>query len=563
MDIEQFSRRMIELMPKCIRGFHEYESNYLSRGQISQPQFWAMEYLSRTGECLMGELAAFLHISRPAATGLIDRLIAQKLVVRRMDQKDRRTVKVGITPGGKKIVAHIWEQKRKGFVQVFSKISSNDRRQYLDILEKVVNTLSRKAVCVLAALVFFAGAAARADEAPLSDLTLNNAYQLALARSETIAIQKEVIKEAEGRFLQSLNTVLPQVSFMDSEERQDAPGHGSSQRRYVPERKFVFTQPLFSGFKEFAGIAASKAERKQRRQELVRARQLLFTDVSDAFYLLKSYQEDLQAVQDIHQALGDRIAELKKRESLGRSRASEVASAEAKFYQTEAQMELVQAQGDVARELMEFLTGQRIASLAPRDVVLDQFPPQDAYVAKAISRSDVQAAQQAALVAQKKIIIARAGYFPTVNVTGNDYLKRVGASSGVDWDITLNVTVPLFTGTQTAGDLKQAKALAKEAELALSRAKRQAVLDIQNGYTKLVQDQKQTAAFQKAVDAAQKNYDLQAADYRNSLVNNLDVLQALADLETVRRGYIAVKNETQRFYWGLKVATGDLSDDTL
>ena len=49
MDIRNFSKRMVELMPACIRGFHSYESNYLSRGHISLPQFWAMEYLSRKG----------------------------------------------------------------------------------------------------------------------------------------------------------------------------------------------------------------------------------------------------------------------------------------------------------------------------------------------------------------------------------------------------------------------------------------------------------------------------------------------------------------------------------
>ena len=122
MDVERFSRRMIELLPQCIRGFHSYESNYLSRGQISQPQFWALEYLSRKGDCLMSELAAFLNISRPAATGLINRLIAQKMVVRRMDQKDRRTVLVGATPKGRKVVAGIWEQKRRSMVKVFSKM---------------------------------------------------------------------------------------------------------------------------------------------------------------------------------------------------------------------------------------------------------------------------------------------------------------------------------------------------------------------------------------------------------------------------------------------------------
>lgn len=565
MDVEQFSRRMIELLPKCIRGLQGYESNYLSRGQISQPQFWAMEYLSRKGDCLMSELADFLHISRPAATGLIDRLIAQKLVARHADPKDRRTVHINITPRGKKIVAGIWEQKRRGMADAFSKISPADRQHYLDILERVVNTFAQKTVCLCAALVLAAGpgtGAARADEAPLANLSLKEAYQLALKRSETIGIQKEVIKEAEGRFLQALSTVLPQVSFVDTEEWQDAP-KGGTPRRYVPERKFVFTQPLFSGFKEFAGPAASKAERRQRRQELVRAKQLLFTDVSDAFYLLKSYQEDLQTLEDIDKALQEHGAELKKRQNLGRSRLSEVASDEARLYQNEAAMESIRSQYEVARQLMEFLVGKPIASLANEDIVPGTLAPLDTYLVKADARPDVQAAREAVTVGEKKVTIARAGYFPTVNAVADSYAKRVGADAGVDWDVTLNFNVPIFNGTATAGQVKEAKALAEEAKLTFSRTQRQAVLDIQNAYTKFVQDQKQVEAYKKAVDAGQKNYDLQAGDYKNSLVNNLDVLQALEDLQTVRRSYIAVKNEAQRFYWNLKVATGDINDDTL
>ena len=141
MDIKDFSKRMIELMPQCIRGFHSYESNYLSRGHISQPQFWALEFLSRKGSCLMSEIATFLNVSRPAATGLIDRLITQKLVSREAGQKDRRHIRVEITARGKKIVSNIWEQKRRSMEKVFSKISPQDRRQHLEILERVVKVL--------------------------------------------------------------------------------------------------------------------------------------------------------------------------------------------------------------------------------------------------------------------------------------------------------------------------------------------------------------------------------------------------------------------------------------
>ena len=144
MDIQKFSQRMIELLPQCIRGFSHHEHNYLSRGEITMPQLWTLEYLSRRGGCLMNELADSLEISRPAATGLIDRLITQGLVCRESLEHDRRAVKVKITLKGKKIVSNIWEQKRCTLVKVFSKISPNERKQYLLTFERVVSILSNQ-----------------------------------------------------------------------------------------------------------------------------------------------------------------------------------------------------------------------------------------------------------------------------------------------------------------------------------------------------------------------------------------------------------------------------------
>ncbi len=94
----------------------------------------------------MSELAQSLEISRPAATGLIDRLIAQRLVRRESLQEDRRTIKVSITPKGRKIVANIWEQKRRTLIKVFSQLSALDRKQHLLILERVVNILAQQQI---------------------------------------------------------------------------------------------------------------------------------------------------------------------------------------------------------------------------------------------------------------------------------------------------------------------------------------------------------------------------------------------------------------------------------
>ena len=91
----------------------------------------------------MNELARGMGVTRPAATGLVDRLIAQGLVRRQQDADDRRVVRVGLTPKGRKVLDNIWGQKRRMIQSVFKQISAADRAQYLATLEQVVEILSK------------------------------------------------------------------------------------------------------------------------------------------------------------------------------------------------------------------------------------------------------------------------------------------------------------------------------------------------------------------------------------------------------------------------------------
>jgi len=138
MDIKEFASRVIELSPQIMRGFKQYENNYLTRGEITLPQFLALGYLERNGKSKMSSLAKHLKISPSATTGLIDRLIAQDLVARSADPADRRIVWVELTSKGKGIIGSIKNQKTRTLIKVFGKISPKDREHYLNILEQVV-----------------------------------------------------------------------------------------------------------------------------------------------------------------------------------------------------------------------------------------------------------------------------------------------------------------------------------------------------------------------------------------------------------------------------------------
>lgn len=135
-------------MPQLALGFsrrvHKHVHHDLMRGRLTLPQLWAMEYLCRHHSVPMNEVADFLTISRPAATGLITRLLAQGLARRETDRRDRRIVRVTITAKGRRIVQTVWDKKRKTLTEVFGRISPRDRAHYLATLERVVGILSKR-----------------------------------------------------------------------------------------------------------------------------------------------------------------------------------------------------------------------------------------------------------------------------------------------------------------------------------------------------------------------------------------------------------------------------------
>lgn len=411
----------------------------------------------------------------------------------------------------------------------------------------------------VAATAVLAADAEVPGEAATQPLTLQACVARALKRSETVAIQQELIAETEARFLQALSGILPRASYSLSEKRQDGNNASSSTLKRVPERKFVFSQPLFSGFKEFAAMAGSRAEQRERRQEKARAEHLLFLDVADAFHLLLEEREDLAALEAIRAALQERIGELAERQRLGRSRASEVASATVQLRRTEAELERARRKETVSRQLLEFLTGQTpIGALAADALPAIPRASEDEHLAKTDLRPDVRAAESAWELARKQVTVAQAAYWPTVNLDGNYYTKRTGASQDVDWDATLTVELPLFQGGQAAGAVREASSKARQAQLLAQQVRREAEREIREACVALRASARETDALERALEAAEENHRLQVEDYHRNLVNNLDVLQALQALEDSRRDAIHARHDTARLYWQLRAATADL-----
>ncbi|MSR77183.1 MAG: TolC family protein [Candidatus Omnitrophica bacterium] len=411
---------------------------------------------------------------------------------------------------------------------------------------------------------------AQLETAPISlpPLTIEEAYQLALKRSEDLAIKGVELESTWGDFLQATSQALGTVDFditKSYQQHQRASSSSSSSddtssliRDQTRTRKFVISQPVFQGFKSLGALAGAGSLRKERLYDQKRAVQLLFMDVTSAFLSVQRSEKDVQILEKTYHLLQGRVGDLQKREQIGRSRLSEVTEAKSRMQSLES--DLLSAQGTlmIQKRILEFLTGISLEDRALEQIAhLHEAPkPLESYLPDVKNRFDVQVAEQAMKVAFQNTIVTQSKLWPKITLDNNAYDQREGSLASVDWDLLLTVKVPLFQGGGAVGELKSAYSDWKKAKLTYEKTKREAELDLKKNYSSWNTTQKQFRALEEALKTSEENYRLQREDYSRSLVSNLDVLSALESLNQTRQRANEIFYQLQENYWQFQIARG-------
>jgi outer membrane protein len=390
-------------------------------------------------------------------------------------------------------------------------------------------------------------------------LTLDQYYDAALKRSEVVATQSELIHQTEEHYNQANSALYPTVNGVASYTRQDPTPAGDLSTSSSPNRqslaKVMATQPLFRGFREFAGLRQTKALLGAQNDDYRNACVLLFKDVVQNFYTVLSLEQDLKNLdEEINQAL-DREKELNTRARIGRSRASEVLTVQTTISTLRAQVEQLQGQLRTAREVFAFLSGlEATTPLRDTEALPASVEPVDEYLARLALRPDVKASRQRLTAAQESVSVARGAHLPSVDLNANRYLERTGNLKDVTWDVQIALTLPIYSGGLLQSKVSEAVSQRTQSELSVSQVSRQAEQEIRSAYQSVVFDASQLAALEKATEAARKNYEAQRHDYRLGLVTNLDVLQALTTFQENQRALDRARYTTKIDFLRLQAA---------
>lgn len=385
---------------------------------------------------------------------------------------------------------------------------------------------------LLAALLAFPlpAAAARA-------LTLGEAYSLALARSEELAIRGAEYEALLARSREIKGSILPDISLRATETLQDVPpgASGLFLQRNREQAWLAAQQPLFSGFREFLAFRASKDLGEAGRLRLERAKQLLYQDVARAYLDTLAAQDEIRIRASLLEITEERLKELRQRLRVGRSRRSELLAAEAQHAQALADQAQARAAERGAQFRLRFLTRLE-EDAVPAPLPAPPAPPAlDAALSRARARPDVEARRLEASAAERNVKAVSRARWPEIGLDANYYLKRPPSfTDQVKWDVVIMGSLPLYNGGRTAAQVRQQVARTAAARAAFEQAARTAELEARTAHEELAVSAGVVEALERAAAAAEANANAQAQDYRLGQVTNLDVLGSLNALQQAR-----------------------------
>ncbi len=105
--------------------------------QVTLTQYRSLIVLASRGPQSLASLAEALAVTPSTASRLCDRLVRKGLLARRVDRRDRRQVRLALTPAGRALIDAATERRRREIRVVLASIPPEVQRSVVDALRQL------------------------------------------------------------------------------------------------------------------------------------------------------------------------------------------------------------------------------------------------------------------------------------------------------------------------------------------------------------------------------------------------------------------------------------------
>jgi multidrug efflux system outer membrane protein len=369
----------------------------------------------------------------------------------------------------------------------------------------------------------------------------------ALDANQTIKVSTARLEQARASAAVQVATQFPTLTTAPQAERQRLSGNrppGSS----VPVTSAVtqnnFTLPFTVGYevdlfgRRRRSIEAAQASYQASAADLENVRLIITAELAGDYFTLRQLDTELGILNRTVEALQKGLQLVDSRHKGGVASGLDVAQEETLLNTTRTQAILLLQQRKQFEDAIAVLVGTPAPDfhLASKELNAEA-PPLDAGLPSDLleRRPDVAEAERQMAVANAQIGIAKAAYYPSLNLFGTggwqaaDIAKLVNVQSTF-WAVGANVAETIFSGGQRRAQLQFAQA-GYEANVAGYRdTVLNAFREVQDDVTGLTVLDQAKQSQQLAVDAARRTLDISTSRYAGGLVSYLDVVTAQQNL---------------------------------
>jgi NodT family efflux transporter outer membrane factor (OMF) lipoprotein len=397
------------------------------------------------------------------------------------------------------------------------------------------------------------------------DPELNPLVDRALANNQNLRVAAVRLEQARDQVTVAQSAYYPQVGLGASADRTKTsanrplaeysqPNQSTVQNDFTLGPTVSYEVDLFGRIRR--EVENSRASAQQAGADFENARLMLTASLVTDYFDLRELDAEIDVVRHSLDLEQDALNFVTARHDLGYATGLDLAQQQALVDSSAAQLELLQDQRAQYEHAIATLVGTPAPSfnLTPtvNVLVVPTIPvgvPSDLLQ----RRPDVASAERAMAAANARIGVARAAYFPTIELGPSPGVPNAGWESNALstlfaapsrlWSIGLSATQTLFDAGKTRANVRIANADYTAAVASYRQTVLSAMEEVENGITGLSTLDRAATHADASVQSAQRAFDIASDSYKGGIATYLDLITAQQTLLADQRQAVQIRGQ--------------------
>jgi NodT family efflux transporter outer membrane factor (OMF) lipoprotein len=392
------------------------------------------------------------------------------------------------------------------------------------------------------------------------DAQLNQLVQQSLARNQSLAAAAARLEQARSQVTVSSAGLFPQASLQAGAARQrtsanrplnvyDVTNQSTVQNNYQLGFAVNYEADLFGRVR--SNVSSAQASAQQATADFENARLVLVAELAADYFNLRELDAEI-AVFDESLALQRKAYDfIQARHELGAATGLDLAQQQSLLDASSTQLELLRQQRAQYEHALATLTGTPAPSftLAPASSALTPPTVPAGLPAEILQRRpDIASAERAVAAANANIGVARAAYFPTINLQANggwdsNQMSKLIDAPSLLWALGAALTQTLFDAGKTEANVAIAKAGYTGAVASYRQSVLTAMQEVEDGMTSSATLQRAHQSAEASVTASHRVLDLANDRYTGGVETYFDVITAQQTLLANQRTAVQLRGK--------------------